>query len=553
MKSKWLLLFFMIILLFTPLSLATTPVLISQLPDIDSTNLIGSDLSVIMKMASNYSDINLSTVKVYFNITRNGIINTAYLNGSLIQLGGATVGYPYSTTDGTNHTFKLPADVIYPITGNILDANSSNSCSVYCHKGADYSTVIQPTNTNNIFKTRLFNISNATQYNYFEAMVNVTTTVGQSPALVYFCNASYSTGAMTTSPNCGQIGSFIPKTTFDHYHSNNPTTGTLAHSVIPYSVDTTNGTIAGIKVSPSDNYFAIKFQSTGWNIYYSNNITRTDQTRRTINNGALWNNFAGTLRWHVHKFNANDIFSYYTCYNSTSTGTRYCSSVVQDTIGLASQPPIGGSFTNPNGINTFLNNTNMTPTWNAGYSLTDGVIIGYNLSVWQNGVKIMDIGNYSASTLNATFNTSLLGVGSYNFRLITNSNKSLNTTASSVIFTIYDFSSVSGYVTNTLGLPIQNVRVDLTNMGTLHTLFTDVNGYYTNHDTISGISTMLVRAIGYQNTTISHDHNASYWQNFTLSEKTIPVKLPSLSVFSTIGILILSFIYCRMKRGNHGL
>lgn len=415
-----------------------TPVLISQSPDINSTNLIGQDLVIKYQMVSNFSDINESTVRFYFNTTRNGIINTAKINGTLVQPGAATIGFQPISNDGVNHTFNIPADVIYPLTANIIDANSSNSCSQSCHIGADYSTVTNPTNKNNIFKTRLFNISNETSYNYFEAMVNVTTVTGQSPALVYFCNASYTTGALSTSSNCAQIGSFLPKTTFDHYHTQLNAIGNLGHSIIPYKVNNTAGTINNITISPDDNYFAIKFQSTGWNIYYSNNVTRQDQTRLSTNNGVGYSNFSGTLRWHVHKFNNNDIFSYYTCYNSSSIGTQYCSAVTQDVISEADINPVGAVITTPNATRvTYPYNENMSINWTEGSSLTDGVILYYNLTLWQAGTFVMNIGNYSNTTLSTSWNPGEAPNGTYNFRMNTTSNKSLTTTTASILFDIY--------------------------------------------------------------------------------------------------------------------
>jgi len=540
---------FLLILLvsLTPPSSALFPTLVSQVPDINSTNLYGTDLAITYKMATNYSDINLSTVKIYFNTSRNGINNTARINGVLIQPGGASVGFnPYST-DGINHTFNLPHDVVYPVTANMVDANSSYSCASGCHIGGDYITKINPTNKNNIFKTRLYNVSNETGYNFFEAMVNVTTVAGEAPANVFFCNASYTTGSLSTSPNCYQIGSFLPSTTFDHYHVQG-VNGTLAHNVLPYYVDTVNGTIGSVKISPSDNYFAMRFLSTGWNIYYSNHTTVVDTTRISTNNGVSYSNLAGTLRWQVHKFNNNDIFSYYSCYTSLLNGTRYCASTTHRTISEASVPPQGAEFTFPNGDNAnFANNTNITITWNPGVSLTDGIIEYYNLTLWKEGVKLLDLGNYTASTLSKSWNTSDIGEGlDYNFQINTTSNKSLTTTTSSVTFDIHKSYTLMGYVFNTLELPIQNARIDVNGNHT----FTDINGYYSFTTIIENNYTVTAQAIGYSNSSENINLNIDQMLNFTMRERTNGgVKAsPSMEGFGLIAIIGLIYLYVRKTK-----
>lgn len=532
--------------ILTQPSSALFPTLVSQVPDINSTNLYGTDLAITYKMATNYSDINLSTVKIYFNTSRNGINNTAKINGVLIQPGGSSAGFNAYSTDGVNHTFNLPHDVVYPITANMIDANSSYSCASGCHIGGDYNTVVNPTNKNNVFKTRLYNVSNETGYNFFEAMVNVTNVTGEAPANVFFCNASYISGSLSTSPNCHQIGSFLPTTTFDHYHVQG-VNGTLAHNVLPYYVDTVNGTIGSVKISPNDNYFAMRFLSTGWNIYYSNHTTAVDTTRLSINNGVSYSNLAGTLRWQVHKFNNNDIFSYYSCRTSLLNGTRYCSATTDDTISEASVPPQGAEFTFPNGDNAnFANNTNITITWNPGVSLTDGIIEYYNLTLWKEGVKQLDIGNYTASTLSKSWNTSDIGEGlDYNFRMNTTSNKSLTTTTSSVTFDIHKSYTLTGFAFNVLEQPLQNIRIDVNGNHT----FTDGAGYYTFTTIIENNYTVLARGVSFSDQSQNINLNADQMLNFTMTERMVGVK--GSPGFEGIGLLaMMSIIYLYGKKLN---
>ena len=112
MNYKSLGLILIVLAILTQPSSALFPTLVSQVPDIDSTNLYGTDLAITYKMATNYSDINLSTIEIYFNTSRNGINNTARINGILVQPGSPSVGFEPYSTDGVNHTFHLPHDVV---------------------------------------------------------------------------------------------------------------------------------------------------------------------------------------------------------------------------------------------------------------------------------------------------------------------------------------------------------------------------------------------------------------------------------------------------------
>jgi len=541
MKCKALLTIFFLI--FGVHGASAIPVLISQIPDINTTNLLMTDLTVKYLMDANYSDINQSTVKMYFNTTHNGESVNAYVNGSFVLLGSGILGHSnnFPTNDTVNHTFTLSDDLVYHTVENMI-LSPATSCSGTCHKGADWATKTNPINKNTVYEDRQYNFTLDEENAVYEVPVNVTNTTGQSPLIVGFHNGGYSSGNIYSSANSTTLCSLLPSIGFDEPADANG----LGERHCNFKIDVVNGTINGIKIT-ADSYFWIQPQSTGWNIYYTNNITRPDQVRYSSNSGLTWSNFPGTLRTHLH-LNGNDSFNQWACYNSTSTGARSCSVVFSDNIAQSDIPPVGARFTNPNGNNTFLSNTNMTVTWAAGYSLTDGVILGYNLSVWQTGTEILKIGNYSNTTFNATFNTSLLGVGTYNFRMITHSNKSLNTTTSSVLFTIYNYSEVHGYVYNVLELPIQNAKVDVTNMGNTHIAYTDASGYYTIPDYIEGDSHMLVRAIGYQNATYSHYHNETHWQNFTLKEKEAStVSASGFDLISILFIMVITYIVRRKQ------
>lgn len=489
-----------------------TPILITELPDINSTNIVYTDLNITYKMSDNFSDINQSTVLLFFNTTFQGNVTNAFVNGTLIQPGAGISGHYPNTNDTTNHTFKLGDELIYPSKENIID-DPAQSCTGSCHKGADYGTVIQPTNKNNVFKSRFYNITALKSYNRFEAMVNVTTTVGQSPLNVFFCNQSYTSGDIYSSPNCGIIGTYSPSVMFDDI-SYQGAEGTLADQNMPFGADIVNGTIAGVKIT-TDNFFALQPLSMGWNIWYSNNITRPDQTRYSSNKGVTWSNFSGTLREHVHQF-GNDSFNFYACYNSLSNGTQYCSSVSSDIISLADVAPIGAVFINPDGNHTFINTTNFTITWIAGYSLTNHTIVGYNLSIWQSGIMLKDIGHFNNTTLSYSWNPSEVPIGNdYNFIITTYCNFNLLTNTSSVLFNITQPTySVSGFILNSTGGGLANATVSYSGRSNI----SSINGEWMIPDVVNGTYRFTATLSGYMDgeKTITINGTPLTDQNITL-------------------------------------
>jgi len=74
--------------------------------------------------------------------------------------------------------------------------------------------------------------------------------------------------------------------------------------------------------------------------------------------------------------------------------------------------------------------------------------------------------------------------------------------------------TVDGYVFNILEVPIQNARIDLDSGYD----FTDANGYYEFTNISEGTYTILVRAIGYVNSTNLSTITSNTTMNFTLSE-----------------------------------
>jgi hypothetical protein len=105
---------------------------------------------------------------------------------------------------------------------------------------------------------------------------------------------------------------------------------------------------------------------------------------------------------------------------------------------------------------------------------------------------------------------------------------------------------ITGYVQNTLELPLQNARIDYSGGHT----YTDGTGYYTA-SIPSGERTILGRAIGYMNSSNTTVINANMSINFTLGERKTPVKTPGFE-FGTIliSLVTLLYLYKRSKRNK---
>ncbi len=104
--------------------------------------------------------------------------------------------------------------------------------------------------------------------------------------------------------------------------------------------------------------------------------------------------------------------------------------------------------------------------------------------------------------------------------------------------------NLSGYVTNTLELPLQNARVDFNGSY----VFTDAAGYYNFSGIDEDTYTTLVRAIGYRNDTEIIDVSGNVQQNFTLSERRpVAVSAPGFGAISGLFILAVTIIFIRIR------
>jgi hypothetical protein len=327
-------------------------------PDLTDLNAFGVGLNITFNISDNVA-INTSTVVIYHKTNKSSSDITYSVNGTDYK------GYflkNYNSNLSSTFLFRLSDNEVYPATYN-FDEKTMESM---LHNMSSLSTV------NTKLKINLLNVSNATQYNFFEIMMNKSSAIGSS-SNIYFCNSSYGSGIVSSSNFCVLIYSLAPTVSYNHSH-----TGYSKHQVIPFFINVTTGKVSNtIEATPSS-YFVFTGANTNvWNFYFIDNITRLNATQTTTNKGINWDAFNGTVDAHLHQYNGTDRFYYYVCANDSSDNQN-CSSVYSDLIELGGIPPSSPSVYRP--INGTYNTT-IYINYTQSFSPNEYPITYYNITL----------------------------------------------------------------------------------------------------------------------------------------------------------------------------
>jgi hypothetical protein len=374
---------------------------ISQSPaDVSSENLFGSaGLNITYNVTdTDASGLNSSTILLYYKVNSSSSDCFDYVNGSYVSCGYVT--RDYTLNSGDSYLYRLFDNQIYPATYNLPERDLElTPHSTYSLSG-----------NNSFIKEKFFNVSNAKEYSFFEFMAQNQS--ASSPILrVYYCNSSYTSGSPATSGYCTQFYSLVAGTPYDHTHS-----AYSSHFVAPFAANTTTGKVDNIYIT-SQSYFAFETDSSpsnGWDINYVTNISRTDAVQTSIDYGATWLNFTGTLDAHLHQFSGSDMLYYYVCANDT-LDNKNCSVVRTDLIDLAGLPPTAPDVYSPTeGYYKGIININYT----AAVSPNDYPISYYNLSlVYPNGTFVQTINSNNSMNLSYIWNSVSANDGKYLVRV----------------------------------------------------------------------------------------------------------------------------------------
>jgi hypothetical protein len=337
---------------------------LSQQPaDITITNLQVNKLFINYSVTS--ATLNDTTVKLWYKS------NDTLSNVQFFLNGTAYSGYfddSFSLSVRTNisekYTWTLLDNEVYPGTFNTDPVKIDN-------KVHDNILTTNIPGNQYYVKTQYYNISNTSNWGYFEIMANSTPTA--NPASVYYCNNSYTTGRIDTNPNCALTATRTATTTFDHCHTNSS-----CHLGFQFAINQTSGKIGNVKVT-STSWF-IFGGANNWRVYNIPEITRAGMTLSTTNRGTAWSAQTYTVDEHLHQFdtiNTNTTFYYYVCANNTD-GTGDCSAVRKDLMAYTGLPPTSPQVYNP------IEGTykgNITINYTASESPNEYEISYYNISL----------------------------------------------------------------------------------------------------------------------------------------------------------------------------
>ena len=420
-----------------------------QIPaDITSLNVVRIPANITMNITHSNA-INLSTVTFYYkvNSTRG---STSFINGTdRSNLFNSESFYISNSSD--KFLFYGDDNDVYPATYNLGEENMEDAIH----------TARLLASSASYFSIQLLNVSNKTQYNFFEVML-INATAASNPSTIYYCNSTYVTGNPSTNVNCVNIGS-VTRGGYNHCHDEH-TSVYSCQQVIPYTINTTTGKIGTVKVTPTSRFLVRGSSGGDWNVYSVPTVARVGAMRSSTNNGNTWANDSYTFDSHTHQYDGIDELFYYVCANDTS-GNSACSPTYTDLISLGGLPPQPGTITHPVAGSYQLGLMNINYT--AFESPNAYPIVKYNISLYNSINHLFNESIIANNELNLSYiwNTTTTSYGNYVIHVTGCDNSSLCSTAISDDFSLSPALSIISVSSPTITL----------NSGTTKTEFIQFN------------------------------------------------------------------------------
>lgn len=310
-----------------------------------------------------------SNVFILYNYSNTTGINNTYLNYSVTSTAQNCINVINGSCIIANNTFYQMAGIntssannqtIYNFTlgeNNLLPANNQLNYS-YFNQTHNLTSL---TSNNILIKSKFINVSNYTQYSFYEAMLTGTCTL-------YYCNSSYSTGNPGASNYCAQM--FTGNITYNHSHNSYSN-----HSLFTIGINTTTGKTGGVYVTPTS-YIISRGTPSTCQAYWVANTTGAGILEYSSNTGSAYTEINGTLDNHLHQF-SNETLNYSGCQNKS--GVINCTTFRSDNYGLDPLAPGGANIINPTEnqeITKYINLTFIRST-----SPINATISQYNLSL----------------------------------------------------------------------------------------------------------------------------------------------------------------------------
>lgn len=345
-----------------------------------------TSLNAIIRLINiSYNFTNVVNITLYYK-TNNSVSDITYfINGS-----GFKGYFAESCANTSNQALCYIGDnEILPATYNYNETLMESTTHIIIQNLA---------NSNDYYKIRFFNVSNYT-YGFYEIMANYST----GDILTYYCNSSYTSGNPKLSDNCVLFGEKPANAPFNHSHSNNS-----KHHVFIFAVNSTNGQINGVKVTPIS-YFVIG-STNGLNIYGLAQTSNDLNYQYSTNSGVSWAYDTGvTPDTHLHQFREDTTFYYYGCGNKVSDGSVLCTDIRSDLLELDNLPPTTPELYDV--TSKILQNTSIWVNWSNSVDPQSSAL-NYNLSQYDiNGTFIS-----SRITENTTILINMtMALGNYTF------------------------------------------------------------------------------------------------------------------------------------------
>lgn len=350
----------------------------SQSPsDVDSSNIFGTSLNIYYTI-TDPAGIDPNSPRLYHELNASYGTCLGFANGTNYSCGYQVI--KATSNVSSSWLFQLMDNQVYPGTYNWPN---ERQLELYTKS---FATLTKPDTQ---LLIEMLNVSSNKKYGMFEVYANRTS--GNPGLNIYYCNSSYDKQSNPANhAACTGFATIPPAATYNHTHGPNS-----FHFVVPFSMNTTAGTIGGVKITPISYFIYRPTTGSGvWRVYYITNVTRTNATMsRTF--PAAFTTLSGTVDSHLHQYDGTEQVCYYACANNTG-GVSNCSTVRCDSIDLNPLPPVPPFVYNPQ---------------NGTYS--GNITINYTAATSPN--------NYSIMFYNITLVDS-----SYNFVTIIRSNNSLN-------------------------------------------------------------------------------------------------------------------------------
>lgn len=281
-------------------------------PDANQTNMINNGLHIITYINSSYlntsiaPELNLMVVPSfdYDSSTDFDEICWQFIGGNESNCGFSSSG-PYSA-DYANGLFNYSFydNMVLPATYQYDEEFiESTTHTIALTGGANF-----------YVGSILKNMTDSGRYNYmvFEIMANKTNNINQ-PLRLYYCNSSYSSGLIASSPYCANFYSLEANSTspldtpYNHCHVLEGNKS--CHMVVPFSIDPDDMMIENVKLTNTGSFWARG--GTGWTVYGVASTNGSDYY--STNNGgiSITTTANSTIDMHMHLFTNESTLLYY--------------------------------------------------------------------------------------------------------------------------------------------------------------------------------------------------------------------------------------------------